>query len=195
MIMEINIFSKNSVYQKFEVLKTNRNKRYRYNEFLVEGVRSLNEAVNNHWKIKSFLFDRNSLSDWARNMIYTVSTEQNYCLTSELMQELSEKNDPSELIAIIEMREDCLEQIQLSECPFVVVFDRPSNKGNLGTIIRSCDALGADVLIITGHAVDLYDPEVVVSSMGSFFNMSVVRVVDNTRLFAYIEDLKKDIQN
>lgn len=54
--MEINIFSKNSTYQKFEVLKTNRNKRYRYNEFLVEGVRSLNEAVKNHWNIKSFLY-------------------------------------------------------------------------------------------------------------------------------------------
>ena len=58
---EVNIYTKNSTYQKFEVLKTNRNKRYRYNEFLVEGVRSLNEAVQNHWKIMmcylTFLFD------------------------------------------------------------------------------------------------------------------------------------------
>ena len=51
---ETKIFSKNNLFQKFEVLKTNRNKRYRYNEFLVEGVRSLNEAVKNNWKIKSF---------------------------------------------------------------------------------------------------------------------------------------------
>ena len=50
--MEINISTKNSTYQKFVVLQSNRNKRYRYNEFLVEGVRSLNEAVKNHWKIK-----------------------------------------------------------------------------------------------------------------------------------------------
>ena len=49
---EIKIFSKNGTYQKIEVLKTNRNKRYRYNEFLVEGVRSLNEAVKNKWNIK-----------------------------------------------------------------------------------------------------------------------------------------------
>ena len=35
------------------------------------------------------------------------------------------------------------------------MFDRPSNKGNLGTMIRSCDALGADMLIITGHAIFL----------------------------------------
>ena len=46
--MEINIYSKNSTYQKFETLKTNRNKRYRCREFLVEGVRSLNEAAGNH---------------------------------------------------------------------------------------------------------------------------------------------------
>lgn len=187
---EISIYTKNSTYQKFEVLKTNRNKRYRYNEFLVEGVRSLNEAVKNHWKIKSFLYDKNSLSDWARDMIRTVRTEQNFCLTAELMRDLSGKTDVSELMAVIEMREDRLDSVSLSENPFIVLFDRPSNKGNLGTMIRSCDALGADMLIITGHAVDLYDPDVVVSAMGSFFNMPVVRVADNTELFDFIEKLK-----
>ena len=59
---EVNIFSKNATYQKFEVLKTNRNKRYKYNEFLVEGVRSLNEAVKNGWKINALLYDKNNLS-------------------------------------------------------------------------------------------------------------------------------------
>lgn len=106
------------------------------------------------------------------------------------MQELSGKTDSSELMAIIEMREDHLENIPLSNNPFIVLFDRPSNKGNLGTMIRSCDALGADMLIITGHAVDLYDPDVVVSAMGSFFNLPVVRITDNTELFTYIADLK-----
>lgn len=189
--MEISIHSKNSTYQKFEVLKTNRNKRYRYNEFLVEGVRSLNEAVQNHWKIKSFLYDKGSLSHWAENMIHTVHTEQNYCLTPELMRDLSGKTDPSELMAVIEMREDRLERVPLSSEPFIVLFDRPSNKGNLGTMIRSCDALGADMLVITGHAVDLYDPDVVVSAMGSFFNMPVVRIGDNTELFSFLAELKE----
>ena len=65
---ETKIFSKNSTFQKFEVLRTNRNKRYKYNEFLVEGVRSLNEAVKNNWKIKSFLYDKGNLSDWAKDI-------------------------------------------------------------------------------------------------------------------------------
>jgi tRNA/rRNA methyltransferase len=189
--MEINIYSKNSTYQKFETLKTNRNKRYRCREFLVEGVRSLNEAAGNHWRIKSFLFNKASLSDWAKGMICNIHTEVNYCLTEDLMRELSGKNDPSELMAVIEMREDSLESVKLSDVPFIVLFDRPSNKGNLGTIIRSCDALGADMLILTGHAVDLYDPDVVVSSMGSFFRFPVVRVSDNRLLYTYIDQLKK----
>lgn len=44
---EIDVTNKNNYYQRFEVLKTNRNKRYKYNEFLVEGVRSLKEAIKN----------------------------------------------------------------------------------------------------------------------------------------------------
>lgn len=190
-MVEKKIFSKNNIYQKFEVLKTNRNKRYRYHEFLVEGVRSLNEAVKNHWKIKSFLYDKNNLSDWAGDMIKNVNTDENYCLTAELMRELSDKEDTSELMAVIEMREESFENVSLSDNPFIVLFDRPSNKGNLGTMIRSCDALGADMLIVTGHAVDIYDSDVIVAAMGSFFNLPVIRIADNNVLFEYIGELKR----
>ena len=190
-MQEISIYSKNAAYQKFEVLKTNRNKRYKYNEFLVEGVRSLNEAVQNGWKIKSLLYDPEHLSGWAKDMIRQTHTEVNYRLTADLLRDLSGKNDPSELMAVIEMRKDDLGGVKLSEKPFLVLFDRPSNRGNLGTMIRSCDALGADALLITGHAVDLYDPDVVVSAMGSFFNLPVIRVEDNNELFAYVERLRQ----
>lgn len=192
---ETKIFNKNNIFQKFEVLKSNRNKRYKYNEFLVEGVRSLNEAVKNGWKIKSFIYDKNKLSGWAEDMINKVNTELNFCLSPELMKELSEKEDTSELMAIIEMREDKLDNVMLSENPFIVLFDRPSNKGNLGTMIRSCDALGADMLIITGHSVDLYDQDVVVSAMGSFFKLPVIRIFDNRMLFDYIDKLKNRYAN
>ena len=190
-MIETKIIAKDSTYQKFEVLKSNRNKRYKYNEFLVEGVRSLKEAVTNKWNIKSFIYDKNNLSDWARNTINSVNTKEKFVLTPELMKDLSGKEDTSELMAIIEMREDKLENVTLSKVPFILLFDRPSNKGNLGTIIRSCDSLGADMLIITGYAVDLYDPDVVISAMGSFFNMPVIRIEDNNDLYAYVEKLRK----
>lgn len=188
----IKIYSKNAAYQKFEVLKTNRNKRYKYGEFFVEGVRNINEAIRNGWKIESFIYDGDqSISDWAKTILHTVPTTVNYQLTSALMADISSKDDTSELLAVVKMRNDELKELKLSDRPLLAVFDRPSNKGNLGTIIRSCDSFGIDGLLLTGHAVDLYDPDVISSSMGSFFNVPVMRVADNQTLFDYLESLKE----
>lgn len=190
------IYSKNATYQKFEVLKTNRNKRYKYNAFFVEGVRNINGAIANGWTIQSFLYcPERTLSHWAQDILRTVKTEVNYELTEALMRDLSGKEDTSELLAVIQMRDDRLEDIALSPNPVIALFDRPSNKGNLGTILRSCDSFGLDALLITGHAVDLYEPDVVSSSMGSFFNVQTVRVEDNVALERYFESLKQRYPN
>lgn len=190
------ISGKNADYQKFEVLKTNRNKRHRYGEFFVEGVRNLNEAVKNGWEIVSFLYSPElGLSGWAAEMLGKVKTQVNFELTPALLQELSGKEDTSELMAVVKMREDSLsrltENLSPEKPPLFLLFDRASNRGNLGTILRSCDALGADGLILTGHAVDLYDPEVVGASMGSFFHVPAVRVSDNETVFQFIRELKE----
>jgi TrmH family RNA methyltransferase len=107
------------------------------------------------------------------------------------MNNLSGKEDTSEIMAIIGMRDDDLDALTLSNNPILALFDRPSNKGNLGTVIRSCDALGVECLILTGHSVDLYDPEVVVASMGSFFNLTVIRAPENKMVLDFIDNLKK----
>jgi len=186
------VITKNATYQKFEVLLSNRNKRYKYQEFLVEGVRNINEAIKKGWNIKSFLYTKEkTLSEWARGILNHTATIINYELSEGLMKELSGKSDTSEIMAIIGMREDDLTNLTFSKNPMIALFDRPSNKGNLGTIIRSCDALGVECLIITGHAVDLYDPEVVVSSMGSFFHLQVVRAPENQKVLHFISDMKK----
>lgn len=184
------ILTKNNVYQHFYVLKTNRNKRHRYGEFLVEGVRNLNEAVNGGWKVKALLMREGKLSDWAQGLAHTTAAK-NYRLSKELMSELSGKEDTSELIAVVEMRQELPERVRLSDNPFLVVFDRPSNKGNLGTLIRSCEAFGTDALLLTGHGVDMYDPEVITATMGSFFRLPVMRVAENETLFRYLNVLRE----
>jgi rRNA methylases len=192
--MKVNkIFSKNADFQRFQVLQSNRNKRYQYNEFLVEGVRCINAAILNNWHISSFLYtEETPLSNWATDLLKNVKTDVNYELSHDLMVELSKKEDTSELMAIVRMREDTLSQIHLSDNPILALFDRPSNKGNLGTMIRSCDALGITGLIITGHAVDLYDPDVISASMGSFFKIPVIRIADVALIENFIQNMKID---
>lgn len=189
--MTKDIFSRGAEFQKFQVLKTNRNKRRRYGEFFVEGVRNLNQAVENGWQIASFLFARERpLSRWAKGMLDRVPTPVNYRLSGELLDELSGKEDSSELMAVVKMRQGGLLGLELSSNPLLVLFDRPSNRGNLGTLLRSCDGFGAQGLILTGHGVDLYDPEVVTASMGSFFRVPAVQA-ENREMAEFLGVLRE----
>ncbi len=186
----IRIYTKNAEYQKLEALKTNRNKRYKRGAFFVEGVRNIKTALAAGWNVSSLIYSgEKELSDWARQTLD--AADVNYILTAALMAQLSGKLQTSELLAVVEMRDDSPDTVALGKNPFIVLFDRPSNKGNLGTIIRSCDSFGADCLLLTGHSVDLYDPEVVTASMGSFFNLRTVRIEDNTALFRWFDSLRE----
>ena len=71
------------------------------------------------------------------------------------------------------------------------MLDRPTSPGNLGTAIRSCDAFAVDGVVITGHAVDLYDPKVVRATVGSFFAVPVVRLPSQHELLPWLDRLRQ----
>jgi len=189
----IDIIKEDNNFQYVEVIKRNRNKRHKHGEFFVEGVRNINEAIRNNWEISSFIYSRErDLSSWATDILNNVKVDSLYQMTDELMDKLSGKEDTSELLAIVKMKPDNMERIKLSENPLIVVIDRPSNRGNLGTLIRSSDSLGVDGLIMTGHSVDLYDPETIVSSVGAFFSLPVLRLPSHNELYEWVQEQKKE---
>jgi TrmH family RNA methyltransferase len=69
------------------------------------------------------------------------------------------------------------------------VFDQPSSPGNLGSVIRSCHALGADGLIVTGHGADVYNPQTVRASMGSLFALPTVRLGSYRQVLSWVRDV------
>ncbi|UVI32689.1 RNA methyltransferase [Paenibacillus spongiae] len=188
----VSVYSENNDFQRFEVLKRNRNKRHKYNEFFVEGVRNINEAVRNDWVINGLLYAKHKpLSNWAKDILSNSKAAVHYELLGDLLEKLSDKEDTSEIIAIVSIPKDDPTRIKGNEQLLVAVFDRPSNRGNLGTIIRSCDALGCQGLILTGHAVDLYDPETIRASMGSFFNIPIVRLHSPNDVQEWVNELRQ----
>jgi TrmH family RNA methyltransferase len=187
----LRVSSKNAAYQKMVVLLTNRAKRNKYGEFILEGVRNINEAIKNNWDIISFIHpSKEKLSKWAANMIGNHKTKINFEVADELLSGLSGKDDTSELMAIVKMRDNSVSNKDLSPNPIIVLFDNPSNKGNLGTLFRSCDAFGVERLIITGHAIDAYEPEVITASMGSFFKIPFVYLSESVHIHNHISKLK-----
>jgi TrmH family RNA methyltransferase len=108
-------------------------------------------------------------------------------MTPELLAELGEKGEtPPELIAVVEMPADELDRIKVGPDFLGVVFDRPTGPGNIGSIIRSADAFGADGVIVTGHAADVYDSKAVRASTGSLFAVPAVRVPSQREVMAWV---------
>jgi 23S rRNA (uridine2479-2'-O)-methyltransferase len=166
------VSTRNAAFQQWQALLSNRTKRQRAGEFLVQGVRPITLAVEHGWEIRTLLHAGRARSRWAEQLLGRYDHVE---LSEQLMRELGEK-DELELIAVVGLPPDRLDRIPQGQDTLVAVFDRPASPGNIGTLIRSADAFGAHGVIITGHAADPYDPRSVRASTGSLFAIPVVRV-------------------
>lgn len=170
------VTTRNASFQQWQSLLTNRAKRHRAGEFLVQGVRPITLAAEHGWPVHHLLYaDRRALSGWARDMLDRTGATP-VAMAPELLAELGGKDeDAPELVAVVAQPPDRLDRVPAGPDMLVVVFDRPSTPGNIGTLIRSADAFGASAVVVTGHAADPYDPRAVRASTGSLFAVPVVR--------------------
>lgn len=196
MSQTIQIGTRNATFQQIETLKRNREKRHKQGLFFVESVHAIEQAVYHHWQFEAICYTRGvRLSGWAHDMLGKAGAARHYELTQELMAELSDRDEPCELIALICMRsnENALEAMRTGSCDnprLFIAFDRPQNPGNLGSIIRSADAMGASGLIITGHGADLYDPLCVRASIGALFALPTASLGGPDDVVAWMNRLK-----
>jgi 23S rRNA (uridine2479-2'-O)-methyltransferase len=172
----IRVSAKNATFQQWQALLTNRQKRQRAGEFLVQGVRPITLAIAHGWPLHALIYDAGRpLSRWATDTLDTADA-QRVAMATDLIAELGEKPDePPELVAVAEIPPDDLGRVAVTDTFLGLAFDRPNAPGNIGTLIRSADAFGAACLIVTGHAADPYDPKSVRASTGSLFALPVVR--------------------
>lgn len=178
----------NSTFQLLSALRSNRTRRHQTRTFVVEGVEPITAAMANGWECEAVIYEsRDAISAWAAGIIdESPAAAVRYEVTRPLLERLSGKTTPSELVAVFRMRADSTDRIPL-HTPFVaVVFDRPSNHGNLGSLIRSCEAFGARGVVLSGHGVDLYDPATITASRGAMFAMPVVRVPSAAEVIAWL---------
>lgn len=189
----LRVTTRNAAFQQWQALLTNRVKRQRAGEFLVQGVRPVTLAVRHGWPVTTWLHpQRQPLSRWARDLLDQVDATR-VEMAPELLRELGEKTDePPELLAVVGLPVDRLARIPTGPDLLVVVFDRPTTPGNIGTLIRSADAFGAAGVIITGHAADPYDPKAVRASTGSLFALPVVRAAAPREVEEWVAGLRRD---
>lgn len=189
----ISLSKETNEIQRVLTLRASRNNRYRYREFIIEGHIAIDEAIANGWIIKSLFYNKDrKLSNWAQRHLDRRSCEIAYAIPSTLMDRISDRTDPAEIIAIGETQIRDFASYQPSLSDVIVVLDEPKSPGNVGMIIRSACAFGVRAVVISGHGADEYDPQCIRSSVGTFFSLPVYRVSGIKDFTKRIERLKLD---
>ena len=183
----LRVSTRNARFQQWQALLGNRNKRQRAGEFLVQGVRPISLAARFGWQFRALIYDaERPLSQWALALLRDSRAVQ-VPMAPALLAELGEKDEGSpELVAVVAMPADDLGRIAVGPSFLGVVLDRPASPGNVGSVIRSADALGAHGVIVTGHAADIYDPRCVRASTGSLFALPVVRAPGHREVAGWV---------
>lgn len=182
---------KGDLYQILEALKTNRKKRSELGEIFVEGIESIKQADRAGVSVsRALCADAAGLSDWAKDFLNRHAEASVIELTNGLYAELSDRDEPSELMITARFKRLFLNDVSLPDKPLILIFDRPSDHGNLGSIVRSANAFGADCVVITGHAVDSRDPKVIRSSLGAVFRTPVIQAESFEELDAWLSGLR-----
>lgn len=145
--------------------------------FLVEGIHLVGAAVEAGVQIDSIFFAPDLLtSQYALDLIEESSSRGVPCYptTAEVFTSLAAKEHPQGIVAVVRQAEQQLSNLNPETYPWGVACVVPQDPGNIGTILRTVDAVGASGLILLDGGVDVYHPTVVRASMGAIFRQPLV---------------------
>lgn len=188
----IRISTENDEYQIIEALKNNRSKRAKMDEAFVEGIESIKQAVSARVELTRIVtHDYSKLSDWGKDLIKRSPGAQILEMPYPLYKKLCDREEPTELIVTARVKPISITAVKLPKDPVVLIFDRPSDTGNFGSIIRSANSFNVDAVFIVGHGIDFYDPKVIRSSLGSVFHSQIANVQSMGELEEWVRAQKE----
>ena len=161
-----------------EVVKLrDRRHRDRTGKFLIEGYRELLRAAEAGMEIDElFTCPELFLGENEQQLIESLQAKVHMTCDSTVFQKMSYRDRPDGLLAIAPQMNRQLSEITFQSTPFIVVAEAIEKPGNLGTILRTCDAVGADALLVCDRCTDIHNPNVVRASVGTLFTVPVVEV-------------------
>ncbi len=144
--------------------------------FLAEGIRHVGAAIEAGWEIETLLYAPDLLrSEYARDLILASASKGIAAqpVAAALFRTLTEKENPQGILAAVKRRKRSL--TELADSRHLAAIIAPQDPGNVGTILRTVDAVGADGLILLDGGADPYHPKAVRASMGTIFWQPPVR--------------------
>ena len=151
--------------------------------FVVEGQRELEHCLEGGFQVKTVFVCPEILSSTEGALLPSKknkadasgsSTPSVFEIPPEIYRKVAYRDSTEGIIAEVEYKARSLNDLQLPENPLVVVLESVEKPGNLGAVLRSADAAGADAVLIGDPLTDLYNPNLIRASIGAVFTVPVV---------------------
>lgn len=154
-----------------------RKQRQQQGVFVVEGIRHVGEAVESGAEIEYLVYAPDLLtSDFAYSLITQLGIKGVPVFTTpgDVFTDIAGKENPQGILAVVKQKLTPLGFLSETNFSWGVAILSPQDPGNLGTLMRTLDAAGADGLIVLENATDIFHPTAVRASMGTIFWKPVV---------------------
>jgi len=178
----------NEIIKQIKKLK---DKKYRdiNNEFIIEGIKLIEEAIIEKAEIKKIIICEECASDGSieQKLLYEIAKYDCIYVTQNIFDTLTDVKTPQGILAVVE-KQNSEENIDLNE-DLIVVLDDIQDPGNLGTILRTVDSANLKQIIISKGTADPYNPKVVRSTMGAIFR---VKIIESENLEKTLNEMKKN---
>ena len=163
--------AQNSQIKRAKALQARAKTRKAEKAFVIEGFKEIAHAINGGYHIET-LFLKEGEEQYP--LINKIEGTETITVSSSLLEQICYRKT-SKAIAVAQAKEHGLDTFhQKSENPFILVAEAPEKPGNIGALLRTADAMGVDCFIIVDAKTDLYNPNVVRSSVGCVFSVPII---------------------
>ena len=162
----------NPIIKRILLLKDKAKQRNIEGVFIIEGQRELGLAIKGGYVIKSLFFEPNLFNESQIDAYKTKGTEI-IQITSKVYNKIAYRGSTEGIVAIAESKSHTLEDLKLGSNPLILVAEAPEKPGNIGALLRTADAAHVDAVIIANPRTDLYNSNVIRSSVGGLFTVSI----------------------
>ena len=153
--------------------------------FVVEGVREVQHCYEGRYAVESIFFCPEILSQDALETLESCigcsltdaassSSAALYQVTPAVYEKIGYRGSTEGVVALVKTKSATLKDLPLKEAPLYVVLERVEKPGNLGAILRSADAAAVDAVIVCDPLTDLYNPNLIRSSLGGIFTVPTI---------------------
>lgn len=162
------------------------------NLFLIEGYRLCQEALQSDFKVETLLIHSDSLSPQNLNEITKLAQYQQVEILEIQQSEvkrLAETVNSQGVFCIVQQKKIELDTVLNKDNQLIVIISEGQDPGNVGTIIRTCDWFGITAIFLSKGTVELYNPKVIRSTMGSIFHLQIVEQVELDNLLPRLSQM------